>query len=217
MSKPVRIYRWAVFLLAAFYCIRTLVFSDFSFFGGPFRFLTIWALFMSFFAASRMMAIVEGRSERRWDGFVSMVSVINAMVVFLYWRLYFADPMSVTRNGELSQFYLEMYLHGLGPALQLIDTLFIHRAYRQLKQAFVWLLGVISIYILWSEVAVQRFNDSPMGDVTSGLPYRFLNSLEFPDRAIFYAINFAVGIVLLLVFASISWLIRRTFPARTEI
>jgi hypothetical protein len=79
MTKTVRIFRWIVFLLAAGYCLRTLAFSSFEHFAGPFRYLTIWALFMSFFAASRMMALVEGRSTRRWDGFVGATAVVNAM------------------------------------------------------------------------------------------------------------------------------------------
>jgi hypothetical protein len=89
MTKTVRIFRWIVFLRAAGYCLRTLAFSSFEHFAGPFRYLTIWALFMSFFAASRMMALVEGRSTRRWDEFVGATAVVNAMVVFLYWRLFF--------------------------------------------------------------------------------------------------------------------------------
>ena len=57
---PRLIFRWAAFLLAAGYCIRTLAFSGWDAVGGPFRFLTVWALFFSFFAFSRMMAIEEG-------------------------------------------------------------------------------------------------------------------------------------------------------------
>lgn len=212
MANKQRIFRWIVFLLAAFYCLRTLFFADFSNFGGPFRFLTIWALFLSFFCASRMMALEEDRSTRRWDGFVSMTAVINTMVVFLYWRLYLADPTSVTRDGELGQFYLEMYLHGLGPALQIIDTIFVHRSYRKLLPALGWLFGVISAYVAWAEFAVGPMNTSPVGTVTSGLPYPFLNNLELSGRAVFYGSNFVVAIVLLLVFAGAAWLIRRTFP-----
>ena len=210
-----RIFRWIVFLLAAFYCLRTLFFADFSHFGGPFRYLTIWALFLSFFCASRMMALEEERSTRRWDGFVCMTAVINAMVVFLYWRLFFADPTSVTSNGELGQFYLEMYLHGLGPALQIIDTIFVHRSYRKLLPALGWLVGVIGAYVTWAELAVGPMNDSPIGSATSGLPYPFLNNLEFSGRAVFYGSNIVVGIVLLFAFAGIAWLIRRTFLQQT--
>lgn len=211
--NPRLIFRWTAFLLAGGYCLRMLIFGSWDGFAGPFRFLTVWALFCSFFAFSRMMAIEEGRSEKRWDGFVCMTAVINTMVVFLYWRLYFADPTSVTPDGELAAWHLEIYLHLVGPFLQVIDTIFIHRSYRKLGAAFGWLIGVIGVYVLWAELVVQPLNNSPAGTVTSGLPYRFLNNLELPDRIGFYATNLAVGIVLLLVYAGIAWAFRRRFPA----
>lgn len=211
--NPRLIFRWTAFLLAAGYCIRTLIFGGWDAFGGPFRFLTIWALFFSFFAFSRMMAIEEGRSENRWDGFVCMTAVINTMVVFLYWRLYFADPMSVTTDGALGAWHLEMYLHLFGPVLQVVDTIFVHRSYHRLVAAFGWLMGVIGVYVLLAELVVQPFNHSPAGTVTSGLPYPFLNNLELADRAVFYATNFATAIVLLALYAGIAWAVRRRFPA----
>ena len=70
-----------------------------------------------------MMALMEGRSTKRWDGFVSMTAVVNAMVVYLYWSLFFNDPASVTTNGKMGEPYLELYLHGLGPLLQWIDAI----------------------------------------------------------------------------------------------
>jgi hypothetical protein len=211
--SPVLIFRWTAFLLAAGYCIRMMIFGGWDAFGGPFRFLTVWALFCSFFAFSRMMAIEEGRSARRWDGFVCMTAVINTMVVFLYWRLYFADPMSVTSNGELGAWHLEMYLHLFGPFLQVIDTIFVHRSYRRLGPALGWLVGVIGAYVLWAELLVGPMNNSPAGSVTSGLPYRFLNNLELSDRAVFYASNLAIGIILLLIYAGIAWIVRLRSPA----
>ena len=209
------LFRWSVFLLAALYCLRMLFFGDWSSFAGPFRYLTIWALFCSFFAASRMMALEEMRSTKRWDGFVAMTAVINTMVVFLYWRLYFADPTSVTQDGSLGEPYLEVYLHGVGPLLQVIDSLFIHRGHRKMLPGFLWLLGVISAFVVWSELVLQRMNDTPAGDVTSGLPYRFLNNLELADRAAFYATNFAIGVLLLLFYAGVAWAIRRSRPSQT--
>ncbi|MEO1639475.1 MAG: hypothetical protein AAFU41_09545 [Pseudomonadota bacterium] len=211
--NPRLIFRWTAFLLAGGYCLRMLILGDWGPFGGPLRFLTVWALFCSFFAFSRMMAIEEGRSEKRWDGFVSMTVVLNTMVVFLYWRLFLADPASVTRDGQLGELYLELYLHGLGPALQIIDALFIHRSFRRLGAAVGWLVGVIGAFLLWSELVLQPLNTTPSGSVTSGLPYPFLNSLAFADRAVFYASNFAVGLVLLGIYAGIAWAIRRRFPA----
>lgn len=211
--SPRLIFRWIAFLLAAGYCLRTLVFGGWEDFGGPFRFLTVWALFFSFFSFSRMLAIEEGRSEKRWDGFVCMTAVLNTMVVFLYWRLYFADPTSVTSDGQLNAWHLELYMHLLGPLLQVIDTIFIHRSYRKLLPALGWLFGVITAFLALSELVFQRLNTAPSGTVTSGLPYPFLNNLEFADRAVFYATNFVTAVVLLLVYATIAWGFRRLVPA----
>jgi len=213
----VLIYRWIVFLLAAGYCLRMIIFSDYEGFSGPFRFLTIWALFASFFCASRMIARMEGRTERRWDGMVAMTSVLNVMVVMLFWRMYIADPSSVTRDGELGAFWLEAYLHALGPLLQWIDALFIHRSFRRIWAALGCLCATIAAYVAWIEFVVQPLSTYPAGTVTSGLPYRFLNNLELSGRLNFYAMNLAVGVVVLLIFACVAWLIRRYLPAPKEL
>ncbi len=206
------IYRWVVFLLAAFYSLRMIFFGGYDGFGGPFRYLTVWALFAAFFSASRMIALDEGRTTRRWDGFVGMTSVLTAMVVILYWRLYFADPTSVTKDGQLGQWWLEYYLHLIGPLLQWIDALFLHRSFRRIGASALWLLGLISAYVAWAELVVGPLNQTPIGSVTSGLPYRFLNNLEWPDRATFYVTNVVVALILLLVFAAVAWAIRRFLP-----
>ena len=39
--------------------------------------------------------------------------------------------------------------------------------------------------------------------------FLFLNNLAFADRAVFYGSNFAVAVVILLIYAGIAWLIRR--------
>ena len=210
------IYRWIVFILAAGYCLRTIFFAGYDGFGGPFRYLTIWALFASFFVASRMIALSEGRSVRRWDSVVSAVAVVNTMVVILYWRLYFADPSSVTRDGELGQWWLELYLHALGPLLQWIDATFIHRSFRRFGVALGVLFATILAYVAWAELVVGPMNKTPIGTVTSGLPYPFLNDLEFAGRAAFYGVNFAVAIGVLMIFTVIAVAVRRLFPMPEE-
>lgn len=207
------IFRWVTFLLAAGYCVRMVLWSDYEQIGGPFRFLTIWALFLSFFCVSRMIARMEGRSDRRWDALVAATAVINTMVVILYWRLYFADPSSVTRDGTLSSWWLEGYLHGIGPALQVTDAVFLHRAFRRPHLGAGVLLGIIALYVAWAELVLRPFNDAPIGTVTSGLPYPFLNSLEFSDRSVFYATNVGVGLVVLMLYAAVSLGWSRFVPA----
>jgi hypothetical protein len=209
-SRPVLIYRWCVFLAAAGYCLYQMLFGNYDDFGGPFRFLTIWALFLSFYVSSRMLALSERRITRPHEVTAMCASVLNVMVVYLYWQLYFNDPSSVTGSRGVPVWHQQYYLHGLGPALQIIDALLIGRVFRRVHRAIVPLVLIVAVYVLWVEGIVQRLSDSPVGDVTSGLPYPFLNDLELAGRATFYASNAAVAIVLLGVFGALGWLIYRS-------
>lgn len=177
--------------------------------GGPLRYLTIWALVGSSFIAFRVLLISLGRSDKRFDALVAAFAVVNAMVVFLYWRLFFADPNNVRQDGELGVWWREYYLHGLGPLLMWIDAFFLNRAFVHVKSAFVWLIGIVLVYIAWAELFVGPLNDEPIGRVTSGLHYPFLNNLEFAGRAEFYGTNLIVAAVLLGVFAAFARGVRR--------
>jgi len=209
-SRTILTYRWIVFLLAAGYCLYQMIAGQWGGPGGPFRYLTIWALFLSFFAASRMLALSEHRITRSHEVTAMCAAVLNVMVVLLYWRLYFTDPSLVNGNGAIV-WWLEYYLHGLGPALQIIDALFIGKVFRRVWRAALPLLAIIAAYVAWAELFVQRFNDRPVGDVTSGLPYPFLNSMEWSDRAMFYAVNGATAMGLLIVFGLIGALLYRVW------
>ena len=202
-SRPVLVYRWAVFLLAAGYCVYQTVYGSWSGPGGPFRYLTIWALFLSFYSASRMLALSEDRITRTHQVTATCASVLNVMVVYLYWKLFFIDPALVNNGGPID-WHQEYYLHGLGPALQIFDAMFIGRVYRRVWRALLPLLVIIAAYVAWAELFVQRFNAKPQGSVTSGLPYPFLNSMEFSERAVFYAANAGTAMALLLVFGIIG-------------
>lgn len=203
------IYRWIVFGLAGFYLVYLLVIDgDYSATGGPFRFLTIWALLFTFFSMSRMMAIMENRSLNDWPATVAVTGTLNFMVVFLYWRLWFEDPSQVQGSGA-PVWWLEYYVHALGPLLQWIDMLFIHRNIRGFFRALVLMLVTIAAYIGWIELVVQRYNDRPWGDVTSGLPYPFLNNLEIGGRAAFYVQTAVSAVFILVVIFGLGRLLRR--------
>lgn len=208
-AYPILMYRWAVLLLATFFVIYTILFRDWSAVGGPLRYLTIWGLCLSWVVAYLVLRISRGISDAQWDALVSATVVINTMIVFLYWRLYFADPASVTRDGALDVWWREYYLHALGPALMIIDALFINRVFLRIKAGIALLVSIIVTYIAWSEIVVGPFNTEPVGKVTSGLPYPFLNDLEFAGRAIFYGTNIGVGLVFFAVFACLAWGIRK--------
>ena len=208
MSK-VLVYRWAVFLLAAFYVVYLLVIDgDYSQAFGPFRFLTIWALILSFFAASRLMAVMEGRSQRDWPVLVLIAATANILVVYLYWDLVFKDPSLVRGNGPI-RWWIDYYVHLVGPILQWIDALFLHRRLRAPFWALVVLMAVIAVYLSYAELVLRPLNNQPFGSVTSGLPYPFLNNMPFDDRFSFYLKTSVAAAAALFIFFGLSLVIRR--------
>ncbi|MGB1919774.1 MAG: hypothetical protein ACPHRC_09515, partial [Candidatus Puniceispirillales bacterium] len=50
------------------------------------------------------------------------------------------------------------------------------------------------IYIIWIEALVRPLNSIPIGDVTAGLPYPFLNDMTWKDRQSFYITTTVTGI-----------------------
>lgn len=204
-------YRILVFSSALFYMIYILIVSDWTQPGGPSRYLTVWGLFFSLLISWRVLQNSRGRGNNRWDVFVSSSAIINAMVVFLYWKLFFEDPMSVTTNGQLDVWWREYYMHLVGPVLMWIDALFINRVFQKVKKTILWLMGTITTYIVWIEFVVRPLNDSPVGKVTNGLPYPFLNDLFLFDRLSFYVVNFIVAMMFLALFTIIAQVFRRVF------
>lgn len=207
----VRLFRWALFLLNAGYVLRHFVLvANYAGAGGPFRYLTFWGLLFSFAAASAMLAMTLGRSKRDWSTLVAVTAVVNALVVFLYWRLYFIDP-SLVNGGAPGAWYDEYYLHLAGPVLQWVDAAFLFGAFRRIWPAFLALLATMAGYVVWAELFVGPFNDKPVGSVTNGLPYPFLNDMVLGERMGFYVTTSVTGIVLLGVFWLVSWGARRVF------
>jgi hypothetical protein len=210
-NTGILIYRILVFSLAAFYTIYICIVSDWTQVGGPSRFLTVWGLFFSLLISWRVLQNSLGQGNNRWDVFVSSSAIVNAMVVFLYWKLFLKDPMSVTTNGQLDVWWREYYMHLIGPVLMWIDALFINRVFQKLKKTILWLTTMITTYIVWIEFVVRPLNDSPVGKVTNGLPYPFLNDLFLFDRLLFYAVNFIVAMIFLALFSTIARIFRSVF------
>lgn len=218
-GRGVLLFRWGVFLLAAGYTVyQIIIAADYSVFAGPFRLLTIWALLLSFFVASRNLALTEGRSDRVWAVTAMVAAVLNAMVVALYWRLFLADPSSVTGSGGPPEWHQQYYLHGLGPILQWIDALFILGAFHRPWRAILPLIAVILAYVAWIELVVSRFATRPVGPLSDGFPYPFLNALDFAGRAAFYGNAALQALLVLACFAGLAMLARRLTgrPARRQ-
>jgi len=154
-----------------------------------------------------MLALSQNRITRPHQVTAIVAAVLNVMVVYLYWKLWFTDP-SLVNNGGPIIWHQEYYLHGLGPALQIIDALFIGRVFARTWRAAIPLVSLVACYVAWSELVVQKFSSSSPGTVTSGLPYPFLNSMEWAERSGFYGLNIAVALGLLVVFGIVGFVLR---------
>jgi hypothetical protein len=119
------------------------------------------------------------------------------VVVIQYWRLYFIDPLLVG-SGEIP-WHQQYYLHLAGPALLWIDAFFILGAFQKLKK-ILFFIAVFSVsYPTWMELILRPINSIPIGTVTNGLPYPFLNDMLIIDRIVFYTVSIILNF--LLIFA----------------
>lgn len=204
-GRAVLTFRWVVFVLALGFWIYMFhqMLDPTKGFGWQFRYLTIWALTASVASAGLCLRLSLGRG-RRPDVLVSVTFVLNAMVCYLYWKLWLADPGNVTGDTP-PDWWLNYYLHGLGPALQAVEALVILRAFTRPLATVGWLAAVVVAYVLWAELGVQPTNDTPVGTVTTGLPYPFLNDLAFGGRVRFYVTS-ALGS---LIVVALGWGVTR--------
>ncbi|WP_299305250.1 hypothetical protein [uncultured Litoreibacter sp.] len=202
-TTPVmRAIRWVIFLLTATFFIYKLFTGNWDYVGGHFRFLTIWALTASTLSAWFMLRLSMGWSTAHRDVFASVTVVLNLTVVLMYWKIYFEDPaLFYGADGQAGPWYEEYFLHGLGPALQVFDALFLLGAFTWLKRVAVWVVALPVAYLVWIEFIIRPLNDAPVGSVTNGLPYLFLNNLDVAGRATFYGTT-TVTMLVLMVFAS---------------
>jgi hypothetical protein len=60
-------------------------------------------------------------------------------------------------------------------------------------------LSVCIIYCIWIEFIIAPFNLEPIGSVTNGLPYPFLNDMSLYERVVFYLISMVLGILPMLL------------------
>ena len=211
MNSRILIFRSIVFTLALGYWMYQFFQTDWTAFGLQFRFLTVWSLTANLIVAGQMLRISLGWATARWDGFTSLAVVLAMSVVFNYWRIYLEDPANFYADGEFIDWYQEYYLHVLGPLLLWIDAFFIHRVFRKLGAVFVAALLFGVIYPIWIEMFVQPLNALPVGSVTNGLPYDFLNNMELSERMIFYLAITAINIVFILLCWGFQKIVNKRF------
>lgn len=208
-SPAVRIYRAFTFAITAFYFCFLFTTANLDTFGWQFRFLTVWGLTASMISAWFMLRLSMGWSMARHEIWASVTVVLNATVVLMYWKIYFTDPALFYGDaGGPDVLHQEYFLHALGPALQMFDAFFLLGAFRRVKATALCVLALPVIYILWAEMIVQPLNDVPVGSVTTGLPYLFLNNMAPDARMGFYATTVGTMLVLFAVGVGLAWVLR---------
>ena len=88
-------YRFVCLLLSLGYFLYQFLGVNFDNFGIHFRYLTIWGLTGAMIATWLLYKNKRKGLPECYLAFVSAIAVLNAMVVFLYWKLYFIDPSLV--------------------------------------------------------------------------------------------------------------------------
>jgi len=204
-------FRYCVFGVALGYRLYQFSTDNYDTFGWQFRHLTFWGLTGAVCAAWLMLSLSRKGRPPAHNALSSSVAVLNAMVVFLYWKLYFVDPSLVNGNGPIV-WHQEYYLHLVGPLLMIGDAVFINRAFKDHLAGVSLTIGICLTYILWVETIVRPLNIKPIGSVTSGLPYPFLNDMVFTQRAVFYATTIATALIIYGAF----WLFKTLFYKLTS-
>ena len=214
-TRHVLQYRWFVFIVALGYWLYLFTTTSFDAFGWQFRFLTVWGLTFNLLVAWLMLRLAPGNSQKTWDSLVSATAVLNMIVVFLYWKLYFEDPSNIYPDGRLN-WHLEYYLHAIGPMLMWFDAFVIFRAFRKIFPTFWIMLTIFLGYIAWIELLVARFNTSPAGTSANGLPYPFLNDMTISARSVFYAGTLITALVLFVASLAVMKAWRRARRPRSD-
>ena len=197
-------FRGSCFTLAIFYWFYQFYVADYNGFGLQFRYLTIWGLTGNVIVTGLLLRQTLSGQKEKYFAAVSAVCVLNVLVVFLYWKLYFIDPKLVNYSGNIVWFQ-EYYLHLFGPLLLFVDSMVVNRSFRQFNLGIIQALILSISYVAWTEVVTGRLNNFPVGSMAAGLPYPFLNDMVLSERLEFYGISIATGVFFYFLF----WVIDR--------
>ena len=202
--KVLLYFRGSCFTIATLYWFYQFHVANYNGFGVQFRYLTIWGLTGNVIVTGLLLRQTLTERKEKYFPAVSAVCVLNVLVVFLYWRLYLIDPKLVNYSGN-TVWFQEYYLHLLGPLLLFVDSLLVNRSFRQFKFGIIQALLLSFAYVLWTEFVTGPLNNVPVGSMTAGLPYPFLNDMVLSDRLEFYGISILTGVFFYFLF----WLIDR--------
>jgi hypothetical protein len=180
----VKFYRTLVFMVATIYLL------DNYLRWGPsiFNYLTNWGLAAGVVCSSLLVYETYADKKLPINSVLIASFCLSAVVMVLYWRLYWKDPSLLYADKEhMMPWYRDDYVHLVGPLLQMFDALCIRQAFsgRVVKGLFYYCVIALSYSIL--------------SELVFALPYPFMWSLDFMQRLSFYGNGISLGIIAFFV------------------
>ena len=140
----------------------------------------------------------RNREPEQYFPLVSAVTILNAIVVFLYLKLYFTVSKPVNCSRSIV-WYREYYLHLVGLVILIVDSLFFIVSFRQIHKCFLMSLRICLLHIFWSKILISPLNNTPQGSVSNGLPNPFLNDMHLQDSVELYLTTITTALAFYLV------------------
>ena len=190
-----------IFVLDMFFLSGSKIFIEVGF-GKQFRYFTLWSLLANFIAILFLSLSKSFRIFDQTKPFIAISSMMGLFTIILYWGLYFIDPNLVNYGDDQLDFFREIYLHFIGPALLFFDALVLKKTFTHFKKIVPYAIIINFGYFGWLELLVGPNSDFPVGKITSGLPYPFMNDMLLEHRLIFMVVCFLCG-------ASFIWILTK--------
>ena len=102
--------------------------------GKQFRYFTLWSLLANFMAILFLNLSKSFRIFDQTKPFIAISSMMGLFTIILYWGLYFIDPNLVNYGDDQLDFFREIYLHFIGPALLFFDALVLKKTFTNFKK-----------------------------------------------------------------------------------
>ncbi len=173
-------------------------------FGKQYRYFTLWSLLANFMAVLFLNLSLRFTFFDQTKPFIAISSMMGLFTIILYWGLFFIDPNLVNYADERLDFFREIYLHFVGPALLFFDAFILKKAFTHFKKIIPYAFIINFGYFGWLELFVEPNSDFPVGKITAGLPYPFMNDMLLEHRLIFMVICFLCGASLIWIFTKLQ-------------
>ena len=193
----------SIFIADIFFLSGSHLFQDIGF-GKQFKFFTLWSFVANFSVCLILFLRMFQFRLRINDSIVAIATMMGIFTVILYWGLFFIDPSLVNYTDQRLNFLREYYLHLIGPLLLSIEGFFYSRAFKKFLNIAKYAALINFGYFAWIEFIIAPLNKFPVGKITKGLPYPFMNDMNSIERLIFATSCFIFGLLFIWLFTRIQ-------------